>query len=95
MKNCVQNSIALVPASRKLREAREYELLQNRFSVEDAEYAVELKADWESPADLAGRMGKDVAVVSEKLLDMSHRGLIYRKRTDGDVFYRVMPWILE
>lgn len=78
----------------KTEGGAEYELLQNRFSVEDAEYAVELKADWESPADLAGRMGKDVAVVSEKLLDMSHRGLIYRKRIDGDAFYKVMPWIL-
>ncbi|MDR1070470.1 MAG: hypothetical protein LBL37_06800, partial [Gracilibacteraceae bacterium] len=72
----------------------EYDLLQNRFTAEYAGYAAELSSDWETPGELAARISEDAPAVAAKLLDMSHKGLIYRKNIDDKVYYKLMPWIL-
>ena len=42
----------------------EYNVLQNRFSPQDAEYAVELSGhEWELPGDLAARLTPAVRAV--------------------------------
>jgi len=73
----------------------EFVVLQNRFSPQDAAYAVELSGhEWELPIDLAARMGKNTDTVAADLYDMSFRGLIYRMRREDKVYYRVMPMML-
>jgi len=78
----------------KSKGGAEYRALKSLFSPEDAEYAVALIADFETPAQVAARMGRDVETVAAKLQDMSKRGLIYRVRKGKETQYRLMPWIV-
>jgi len=78
----------------KSKGGAEYRALKALFTPEDAEYAVALTAEFETPAQVAARMGRDVETVAAKLQDMSKRGLIYRLRQEKKTEYRFMPWIV-
>lgn len=79
----------------KTENGAEYRYLQSIFSEEDAEYAVALGKDYETPKETAARMGKDEDTVAAKLFDMSKRALIYRMRKDNQVYYRFFPGSLD
>lgn len=72
----------------------EYPVLQSRFDETDAEYALALSSDkFDTPAELAERMGKEEAVVAKQLDKMVDKGLIYFNRNEEGRIYRFMPWI--
>jgi len=78
----------------KSKGGAEYRALKALFTPEDAEYAVALTAEFETPVQVAARMGQDVKTVAAKLQDMSKRGIIYRVRKGKETKYRLMPWVL-
>jgi electron transport complex protein RnfB len=69
----------------------EFTFLKRFFSPEDAAYYLAMDDGYQTPAEAAARMGKDVSDVSVKLEDMSKRGLIFRIRNNNEVKYRPVP----
>lgn len=78
----------------KSKGGAEYRALKALFTPEDVEYAIALTAEFETPAEIAARMGRDVETVAAKLQDMSRRGIIYKIRRNKEIRYRFMPWVL-
>jgi electron transport complex protein RnfB len=72
----------------------EMRILRKLFTPGDAELAVCLTRDLESPAVIAQRCGIDEHEAAEKLASMASRGLIYRD-SDGDkTLYRAEQFIV-
>jgi ferredoxin len=73
----------------------ELEILQGLFSEDEAEIALNLRPYPEPPASVAERMGNDEKELTDKLYDMSRRGLILRGRISPDeAVYFLAPWIV-
>ncbi|MGC9325600.1 MAG: ATP-binding protein [Desulfomonilia bacterium] len=72
----------------------ELKLLQQLFSEEDAEIFLSMGDDFETPSGMAARLRRDERSVETRLEDMAQRGLLFRLRTDGQVRYHVLPFIV-
>lgn len=69
----------------------ELEYLSMMFDEEDARHFLNVGLDSDSVENVARKMNRDVDTVSERLQDMSLRGLLFRERVDGEVKYRAIP----
>jgi NAD-dependent dihydropyrimidine dehydrogenase PreA subunit len=73
----------------------ELEILENLFSVEEAEIAILLRAYPEPVSTIAERMDSDDKKLGEILYDMSRRGLILRyKESEEMIYYFLAPWMV-
>ena len=70
-------------------------LLEVLFTPEEAELAVCLTLDADDAGTIAGRAGRPVAEVADRLAEMSRRGLILPlSRDDGTALYQAAPWVV-
>jgi Na+-translocating ferredoxin:NAD+ oxidoreductase subunit B len=74
----------------------ELRLLQQLFSVEEANTYLAMKHGYQYPAEVAETLGEDDATVAARMLTMSQKGLLFRIRgTHGQPNkYRVLPWLI-
>jgi Na+-translocating ferredoxin:NAD+ oxidoreductase subunit B len=71
----------------------EIEILKKLFTEDDARLFLTLSPFLETPESVAGREGKPVQEIAERLEDMAGRGLLFRlKRGDG-VKYGAIPFM--
>ncbi len=72
----------------------EIDLLKKMFEKEEAEIALALTPRPESPEEIASKLSFDSKVMSEKLDQMTKKGLIMRKRKEGEAFYNLEPYVV-
>lgn len=72
----------------------EMKILKKLFSPEDAELALGLTRDPQSPAVIARLCGMDEEEAADRLASMASRGLIYRASGDGEALYRLEQFIV-
>ena len=73
----------------------ELKILENLFSVDEAEIALSLRPFPEPVSTIADRMGRDEKDLGERLYDMSKRGLILRfKESEEIIYYFLAPWMI-
>ena len=72
----------------------ELKVLRQLFTPEDAVTFLAMRDADESPADVAARMGGDIADVAKRLENMAKRGLLFRLRDEKGILYRPMPFIV-
>lgn len=71
----------------------EYKLIEQLFTVEEAEWFVILSYKLETTAQIAAKKGTDIAAAEKMLEQMAKNGLIFRVRKGGEVYYRAVPLI--
>jgi Pyruvate/2-oxoacid:ferredoxin oxidoreductase delta subunit len=73
----------------------EMDILRHLFSEDEAELMLHLRPYPEPPSAIAERTGGEEKELSDKLYDMSRRGLILRGRVSEDeAFYFLAPWVV-
>ncbi len=73
-------------------DGAELRLLALIFAPEEAALAAQLRLTLETPAQIAARIGGDVATLRKQLKEMARRGLIAAGRTDEGLAYGLMPF---
>lgn len=71
----------------------EITLLKKLFSESDAEFFLNLSQRLEPAGDIAARINQPADIVSEKLEDLSARGLIFRQESEGKVRFGAIPFM--
>jgi Na+-translocating ferredoxin:NAD+ oxidoreductase subunit B len=69
----------------------EIRVLKELFTPEDAEVFVAMRSGYQTAEAFASAAGYDVELAREKLLDMSKRGLLYRRGGEDGLEYRLIP----
>jgi ferredoxin len=73
----------------------ELEILENLFSIDEAEIALSLRPYPEPVSTIAERMNREAEELGETLYDMSKRGLILRfKESEDVIYYFLAPWMI-
>jgi ferredoxin len=73
----------------------ELEILENLFTIDEAEIALFLRPFPEPVSTIAERIGRDEKELGETLYDMSKRGLILRfKESEEVIYYFLAPWMI-
>jgi len=72
----------------------EIKLLRKLFEEEEAGIALKLTPEPEAPAVIAQRLDQDPDALADKLERMAKKGLIMRKRRNGEALYNLEPWIV-
>ena len=79
----------------KTKSGVEMKVLENLFTVEEAEIATFLKPYPEPVVSIAERMNRDAQQLGQKLYDMSKKGLILRfKESEDVIYYFLAPWVV-
>ena len=73
-------------------DGAEIRLLKRIFSPEEAAFFCELKLKFETPRQIADRIGRPLAEVSETLAVMSEKGQIFGIDLGEVQLYKMMPW---
>lgn len=71
----------------------EMAILKKLFSEADAELFLSLSQKLEEPKDIAARINLTPDAASNKLEDLSSRGLLFRQESDGKVRYGAIPFM--
>ena len=70
-------------------------LLMKLFTVEEAGLAADLLPDFETPAEIAARLGRDARETTDRLKEMARKGLIEMGKTNqGRPGFRMMPFVV-
>lgn len=69
-------------------------ILKKLFMEPEAELFLDLSMQLEPPVSVAGRTNRDVAATTETLETMAQKGLIFRKRKQGAVYYAAIPFVI-
>lgn len=72
----------------------EIKILKKMFTPEQAELALKLTADPETPAQIARRTGMNEADLAVNLEDMAQKGLIFREREGDEKRYQAFQFIV-
>lgn len=72
----------------------EIRLLKKIFSPDEARLAGHLRNDREPAAIIAERVGQPVKEVEKKLIQMAKRGLVWLKKQDGQLWFRLAPFVI-
>ena len=65
----------------------ELRILEQLFSIEDAEVFLAMKEEYQFPSEVAGRLKAGLSSVVKKMEGMAKRGLIFRLNKDGEVSF--------
>jgi Na+-translocating ferredoxin:NAD+ oxidoreductase subunit B len=71
----------------------EIQMLKKLFSEDDAAFFLQMSPRLEDAASVAARIGKPVDVITERLEDMTRRGLLFRLVKDGTAKYGAIPFM--
>jgi len=70
-------------------------LLRKLFSAEEADLAADLLPGFETPAEIAARLGRDTRETTDRLREMARKGLIEMGKTlQGRLGFRLMPFVV-
>ncbi|MFH1113866.1 MAG: 4Fe-4S ferredoxin, partial [Pseudomonadota bacterium] len=72
----------------------EIKILKKIFTPEEADLFCDLRLAEETAAEIAGRTGRPVKGLEEKLVEMGERGEIAAFRSDGAWKFRMVPWVI-
>jgi electron transport complex protein RnfB len=72
----------------------EIKILKKLFSPEQAKLTMKLKKEPEEVSIIAKRIKHDESDLSKKLEEMAQKGLIYRVRENGKVFYQAFQFVV-
>lgn len=72
----------------------EIKILKKLFSPEQAKLTMKLKNDPEEVSEIAKRINQDEADLSRKLEELAQKGLIYRVRKNGKIFYQAFQFVV-
>ncbi len=72
----------------------EIKILKKLFTPGDAEFVMKLKAEPETAADVAKRLGMSESKAADKVEDLAQRGLIFRVHEAGKVKYQAFQFIV-
>ena len=72
----------------------EIKILKKLFTPDDAELVMKLKTEPEEVSAIAVRLGKDEPKLIEKLEDMAQRALVFRTRSEDQVFYNAHSFVV-
>jgi H+/Na+-translocating ferredoxin:NAD+ oxidoreductase subunit B len=79
----------------KTKSGVEIQVLENLFTVEEAEIATFLKPYPELVVTIAERLDRDAQQLGKILYDMSRKGLILRfKESEEVIYYFLAPWVV-
>lgn len=73
-------------------EGTEIRLLKKIFAPDEAEMFCELKLNFETPDQIAGRTGRPLAEVAKIMETMAQKGQVFGIDMGGIKLYRMMPW---
>lgn len=72
----------------------ELEILKWFFDPEDAQMFIDMEDRFQTPAEVAAKLGLDEAAVSDRLEAMAQKGLLFRLKDNNEVIkYRIMPMV--
>ncbi len=72
----------------------ELRLLAKIFTPEQAALAAEMRLTYESADDIAARAAVEPQVAYRTLKGMAKRGLIYARKGEGELVFRLMPFVV-
>jgi ferredoxin/predicted transcriptional regulator len=72
----------------------EIKILKKLFSPEQAKLTMKLKKDPEDISEIAKRINYDELELSQKLEELAQKGLIFRVKKDGKVFYQAYQFVV-
>jgi len=72
----------------------EIKILKKLFSPEQAKLTMKLKKDPEEVSIIAKRINHDESELSKKLEELAQKGLIYRIKRDGKIFYQAYQFVV-
>ena len=72
----------------------ELEILHKLFTPEEAEIACALDVRPEKPESIAERLGMDPAKLKGKLMEMSKKGLVFRRRVNDEIMFSGAPFVV-
>jgi ferredoxin len=75
-------------------DGRELKLLAKLFMPEEAQLAAQLTSSLETVDAIAMRMGRETSEVRNQLKAMSRRGLIEAGKKDGELGFKLMPFVV-
>jgi Na+-translocating ferredoxin:NAD+ oxidoreductase subunit B len=78
----------------KTKTGAELRVLAQLFSPEEADLCAIMSDDYEFASEIAAKAGKKSDEVAQMLDKISKRGLIYRIRQDGELKYRLVPFMV-
>jgi Na+-translocating ferredoxin:NAD+ oxidoreductase subunit B len=76
------------------KNGHEIKILKKLFTEQDAELFLQLSPMLETPAAVAGRLGRDEKDLAMQMEDMAKRGLIFRLRKQDSVKYGALPFVV-
>jgi len=71
----------------------EIRLLKKIFTPEQADLFCDLRLTFEGAADIAGRTGRPLAGLEDKLTVMADQGQVFMITLGADRFFRMLPWV--
>ena len=71
----------------------EVQLLKKIFTPEQADLFCDLRLTFEGVADIAGRTGRPLDGLEEKLVAMANLGQVFMITLGSDRFFRMLPWV--
>lgn len=72
----------------------ELEILKWFFDPEDAQMFIDMEDKFQTPAEVASKLGLDATAVSDRLEVMAQKGLLFRLNDNNGVLkYRLMPMV--
>jgi len=72
----------------------EIRILKKLFSVPEAELVMRLKSDPEEVSVITARLGEEEKSLGSRLEEMAQKGLIYRIRKEGKLYYQAVQFIV-
>ena len=75
-------------------DGQELKLLAKLFAPEEAELAAQLSPSLETVEEIAVRTGREASELRNQLKGMSRRGLITAGKTDGELGFKLMPFVV-
>ncbi len=72
----------------------ELRILEQLFSIEDAEVFLAMKDAYQSPSEVAVHLEADPDAIAQQMEIMAKKGIIFRLRKDGETKYRPLPFII-
>ncbi len=75
-------------------DGTELRILERLFTEDEAELFLQLSPLLESPANVAQRLKRDHTEIAAVLEQMARKGLLFRKRTNGEVSYAAVPYVV-
>jgi Pyruvate/2-oxoacid:ferredoxin oxidoreductase delta subunit len=69
------------------------EILKWFFDPEDAQTFIDMDDKYQTPVELASKIGIDPMIAADRLETMTKKGLVFRREENGMIIYRKLPMV--